>query len=411
MIDEQLAVRYAVGRAHTLLYPKTYTYQEIEKRADLTLEDYGEETLRKLRETIESVEAEKQEHMDQKYAYLCILQEDLQTVIDFLVENPGDFDDRQDELREYARDVAVPKIKEYLGLDYEPPAIHFVDRMPGAINPGRRGGGLGVDRWQSEQYGIPEGIFVHEASLMKDSEILLIHELTHPAVEAFPNFVPWFDEGLCNLMAFWIYGESSGDLRFRRYMRLREEFGDFYFSPGRLFRRPNKLFCSLLMIGGFELVKLLAEYKRSTPEKVDWDRLPTLLMDGVDLDTLLKEAVREPVSLPEPEITPLQRRIVATVLAHNISHVLTPLGMILWRRILERQPTPGKWTLDELKHEKITPEALDQTISELRARGPLIWLFEDGHIEPYTGPYTGTAHFLYAGLVRVWAKKYERGDW
>ena len=123
------------------------------------------------------------------------------------------------------------------------------------------------------------------------------------------------------------------------------------------------------------------------------------------------EKFHEPVSLPEPEITPFQRRIVATVLAHNISHVLSPLGMLLWRRILERKPTPGRWTLDELETEKISPEAVEQTIGELRARGPLVWVFEDGHIEPYTGPFTGTEHFLKAGLVRVWAKKYERGDW
>jgi hypothetical protein len=257
---------------------------------------------------------------------------------------------------------------------------------------------------------MPEGIYIHEASLVKDSETLLIHELAHPAIETFPNFVPWYDEGLCNFLAFSIYGKSKGDLSFRRTMKYREEFADYFLNPARLFRRPDYIFSSLFLLGGMELVKILMKYKREAPEKVYWNSIPTLLQEGVDLETFSEKAFKESIILKEPEITPISRRIISTVLAHTISHVLSPLALLLFEKILERKPYPCTWKIEEFLNEHLTSEKVKEAIFELKKRS-IVWVFPNGEIEPYMGPFIGTNHFFDSGQMRAWAKKYELRDW
>jgi len=410
ILDEQLAVRYALGRTFTWLYPKIYPLNKIIMKAGLEEDEYSKVTLDKLRKLNDKLVAERKSKFDQAYAYDTFLIEDINNIIDFLEKESVDFSGIQERLLKYSDEIAVPKIKEKLELDYDAPSINFVKELPGLQWPGRKGGGFGADKWQSNRYGMPEGIFIHEASLVKNSEIILTHELTHPAVEAFPHFVPWFDEGVCNLMAYWIFSETNGGLSFRRDMLTRLEFADYYFNPARLFRRPDNLFCSLLIIGGMDLVRLLMKYKRSNPEKVNWNIIPSLLQEGVDLKTFIKKAFKEPVELKEPEIPEILRRIVATVLAHNISHVLTPLALIIYIRILERKPRPAAWMPEELVTANVTEEGVKEAITELKDRS-LVWVFPEGHIEPYTGPIIGTSHFLEAGLIRVWSRKYSNEEW
>jgi len=409
-LNELDAVRYALGRIQTNLYPKQYVYEEIVMRCDLKEKEFTNESLMNLNKRNMEIMHEMKQLKDQEYAYMYFLSQDLEEVMNFLSTTSVDLGDIKERLRVYARETVIPEIREKLGISYDPPPVNFVSTMPGRQWPGRRGGGFGADKWQAERYGMPEGIYIHEASLVPDSETLLIHELTHPAVEAFPNFVPWFDEGLCNLMAYWIYSEKTGNLRFRKTMKYRQEFADYFVNPARLFRRPDNMFCSLLIIGGLGLVKLLMRYKKEAPDKVRWHRIPSLLQEGADLQTLLREAVEEPVDLPEPEFSPLLRRIVATVLAHNMSHVLSPLALLLFKKILERKPYPCTWRTKELLNERLSREAVETAITELRKRS-LIWVFPNGNIEPYMGPFIGTNHFVEAGLVRAWARRYEPKRW
>jgi len=405
------AVRYALGRSQTILYPKRYALQDIVKRAHIEEAIFTDDTLQKLRELQIELEVEIDNLQDQQFAYSYFLREDIEQVISFLTSESVDFSGILDKLRTFAEKTVIPKIRDKLEIDYDSPPINFVTKMPGRQSLDRRGGGgFGADQWQADRYGMPRGVFIHEASLVKDSEVLLIHELTHPAIEAFPNFVPWFDEGLCNLMAFLIYFEEKGNLSFRRCMKFREEFGDYFFSPGRLFRRPDHMFCSLLLIGGLDLVKLLMRYKREDPTKVRWDIIPSLLQEGVDLPTFLEKAVEESVILPEPEISPILRRITATVLSHNISHVLSPLALLIFNKILERKPYPCTWKLEELLNKNITKEAVEKAVSELRQRF-LVWIFPNGDLEPYMGPFIGTNHFVNAGLIKAWARRYELMTW
>jgi hypothetical protein len=410
ILDEQLAVRYALGRTKTWLYPKTYPMNLIIESANLVEKEFSKKTLEKLKELKIKINRDQKKKQDQAYAYSVLLEEDIECLIRFLKNETVDFTGIENHLKEYSENVVIPKIKEYLELEYEPPTINFVKELPGLQWTDRKGGGFGADKWQSKRYGMPEGIFIHEASLIKNSELILIHELTHPAVEAFPNFVPWFDEGLCNLMAYWIFFETIGDLSFRREMKTRLEFADYYFNPARLFRRPDNMFFSLLLIGGMDLVKLLIKYKRDSPEKVNWNIIPQLLQEGADLETFTKKAINEPVKINEPELPPILRRITSTVLAHDISHVLSPLALILYRRILERKPHPGKWMPEELSNTNITDIGVKEAVKELKDRS-LVWVFPDRSIEPYTGPIIGTSHFLEAGLMRAWSRKYQNSEW
>ena len=347
---------------------------------------------------------------DQEYAYLYYLSSDIEKVIKYLSTHSVDFGNIQEKLMKYADETVVPMLREKLDVSYEAPPVNFVSSMPGKQRPGRKGGGFGADKWQSNRFGMPEGIYIHEASLVIDSETLLIHELAHPAIEAFPNFVPWFDEGLCNLMAFSIYGESKGDLSFRRMMKYREEFADYFVNPERLFRRPNYLFCSLFLLGGMDLVKLLMRFKREDPEKIYWNLIPALLQEGVNLKSFSEKAFKDPVDLAEPEFTPLSRRIIATVLAHTVSHVLSPLALLLFEKTLEKKPRPGTWRLEELLDEHLTLAGVEEAVSELKKRS-LIWGFPNGEIEPYMGPFIGTNHFVDSGQMRAWAKRYELREW
>jgi len=55
-------------------------------------------------------------------------------------------------------------------------------------------------------------------------------------------------------------------------------------------------------------------------------------------------------------------------------------------------------------------EKVKEAISELKKRS-IIWVFPNGEIEPYMGPFIGTNHFFDSGQMRAWAKKYELRDW
>jgi len=409
-LNEIDAVRYALGHIQTTLYPKQYVYEEIVARGALEEQEFTNHTLTSLRKIQIELTREMNQLNDQDYAYKYFLSQDVEEVIDFLSSTSVDFGNVKERLQLFAEETVIPEIRQKLGIPYDPPPINFVSEMPGRQWPERKGGGFGADQWQADRYGIPKGIYIHEASLIPDSETLLIHELTHPAIEAFPNFVPWFDEGLCNFMAYWIYSEKTGTLSFRKMMKYRQEFADYFVDPARLFRRPDNMFCSLLLIGGLELIKLLMYYKREDPKKVRWHMIPSLLQEGVDLHTLLKKVVEEPVNLKEPEFSPLLRRIIASVLAHNISHVLSPLALLLFKKILERKPYPCRWKVEELLNEHLTKKEVEKAVSELRKRS-LIWVFPNGEIEPYMGPFIGTNHFLEAGLVRAWARRYELKTW
>jgi hypothetical protein len=409
-LNEKDAVKYALGCIQTTLYPKQYTYEEILNRGKIEEKEFTNDTLLTLTNIQSKIKSEMSQEKDQEYAYLYFLSRDVGKVIRFLSKTSIDFGNIKERLRIFAEETVTPELRKKLGIRFVSPPINFVKELPGRQWPERRGGGFGADQWQANRYGIPEGVYIHEASLAPDSEVILIHEIAHTAIEAFPNFVEWFDEGLCDLMAYWIYAEYTGHLKFRKKMKYAEEFADYFTNPERLFRRPDNMFCSLLLIGGLELIKLLMQYKREEPSKVRWHLIPSLLQEGVDLPTFLKKAIKEPVDLPEPDIPPLLRRITATVLAHNISHVLSPLALLLFMKILSREPYPCRWKIKELVNEHITRKGAEEAISELRKRS-LIWVFPEQEIEPYMGPFIGVNHFIEAGLIRAWARRYEPKQW
>jgi hypothetical protein len=406
VFSEKQAIRYALGRIQTVLYPKRYPYEDIIKLGKFDANDYSADTIKKLKSIGELVDKESAGLFNQEYAYARLLIRDINNVIEYLSNNSLNFSGIVERLNKYAVEVAVPKIREKLEMGYQPPPINIVDVMPGMSG----GGGFGADRWQSEKYGMPEGIFIHKNSLNENSEVLLLHELTHPAVETFPNFVPWFDEGICNFIAFWIYSEETGNLEFRQSMKYRAEFGDYYLNPGRLFRRPDYMFCSLLLIGGMDLVKILIRYKQKEPEKVRWDVIPSLLQMGVPLEEFVNKVFLDDINISESNLTPTQRRIVSTVLSHNISHVLTPMAWIVFEKILQRRPYPCRWKKEELVDDKYTSLSIEKVVEELKQRY-LIWVFPTGDFEPYMGPYIGTNHFYNAGLLKAWSRVYECKKW
>ena len=406
VFTEKQAIRYALGRIQTVLYPKKYPYEDIIELGKFDAIEYSTDTIKKLDSLKELLEKENASLTNQEYAYSHLLIQDISKVIEYLSSNSLNFSGIVERLNNFAANVAIPKIREKLEMDYQPPPINIVDKVPGMSG----GGGFGADRWQSEKYGMPEGIFIHKNSLNEKSEVLLLHELVHPAVETFPNFVPWFDEGISNFIAFWIYSEEKGNLEFRQSMKYGKEFGDYYLNPGRLFRRPDYMFCSLFLIGGMDLVKTLIRYKQKEPEKVLWDKIPSLLQMGVPLDEFVNKVFLDDINIREPNLTSTHRRIISTVLSHNISHVLTPMAWIIFEKILQRRPYPCRWKTEELVDDNFTSSSVENVIEELKKRY-LIWVFPDGEFEPYMGPYIGTNHFYNAGLLKAWSRVYECKKW
>jgi hypothetical protein len=86
------------------------------------------------------------------------------------------------------------------------------------------------------------------------------------------------------------------------------------------------------------------------------------------------------------------------------------LGFIIFEKILTRKPYPCRWNIEELINEHFTLKEVEKVIEELKRRY-LIWVFPSGEIEPYMGPYIGTNHFYEAGLLKVWARRYEKKNW
>ena len=93
-----------------------------------------------------------------------------------------------------------------------------------------------------------------------------------------------------------------------------------------------------------------------------------------------------------------------------MSHVLSPLALLLFEKILDKKSYPGTWRLEELLDEYLTLEEVEIAISELKKRS-IIWIFPNGEIEPYMGPFIGNNHFVDSGQIRSWAKRYELREW
>tara|TARA_B100002003_G_C13668481_1_gene338749 strand:+ start:251 stop:439 length:189 start_codon:yes stop_codon:yes gene_type:complete len=58
-LDKSGAVRYALSRIRTTLYPKQYPFEEIVSRGSLSEEDYADETLQTLIRVRQEMEQKK----------------------------------------------------------------------------------------------------------------------------------------------------------------------------------------------------------------------------------------------------------------------------------------------------------------------------------------------------------------
>ena len=61
-------------------------------------------------------------------------------------------------------------------------------------------------------------------------------------------------------------------------------------------------------------------------------------------------------------------------------------------------------------NDNLSREEVEKAITELGDRF-VIWVYPNGDIEPYMGPFIGTNHFVEADLVRAWARRYEPKIW
>ena len=86
-LDESGAVRYALSRVRTTLYPKQYPYEEIVSRGRLSEEDYTDDTLQILMRVRQEISHEMEQKKDQEYSFLILLSRDIDSVVDFLYQN------------------------------------------------------------------------------------------------------------------------------------------------------------------------------------------------------------------------------------------------------------------------------------------------------------------------------------
>jgi hypothetical protein len=132
-----------------------------------------------------------------------------------------------------------------------------------------------LSEFESKLLGMPEGVYLRRDQIFPVSaECILGHEYGHAMILDMPNYVPWFDEGLADVLGYAYYSSRFGRVEdLRTWFNYRAEIKQY----GRWYEEYDRLVAALVLACGMEGVKAFVRMKRYEPRRVDWTRLTNAL--------------------------------------------------------------------------------------------------------------------------------------
>lgn len=246
------------------------------------------------------------------------------------------------------------------------------------------------DRGDFFGYSGRDGVYLKRDHLFPGlTEITVLHENVHCAIRG-QGYIPWFDEGIANFLAYLLYAEQTGDCGaiqvYRTY--LAELSPTVYWYP-----EFDRTLATLVLLGWQSLLFALIGARLRDPACVDWQAIPQLLMRGRPLDEIRDKCFPDLV-IGNFEFFPdrIVQRVIAAILAPMRFVVLSPVAFAILERALADGDLPVGWARGDLG---LDGEAFDAALQELTDaylavpnRGRLV-------------PTAGADKMVQSGMVRV----------
>jgi hypothetical protein len=201
-----------------------------------------------------------------------ILRHDLEAVSRALGEVDPTYD--PDHLLELTEDVNSFLEGELNAKALKPLKLSIVERYPHPYEKATAAA-WSLSEFESQLLGMPEGVYLRRDQIFPVSaECILGHEYGHAVILDMPNYVPWFDEGLADVLGYVYYSSRFGKVRdLRAWFNYRAEMKEY----GAWYEEYDRLVAALLMACGTEPVKVLVRLKRYEPRRVNWTHLANAL--------------------------------------------------------------------------------------------------------------------------------------
>ena len=271
------ALKYAVSNAVVWAYPRKVVYDYIRTKAGITEAALSEREAKKV------VALSRLPRLRTDDPVSRIMKHDLDQVTGALKSLDSSYDPNR--LLTLTEDVNSFLERE---LDAKTPQLlklSLVDRYPHPYEK-MTASAWSLSEFESNLLGIPQGVYLRRDQLFPCSaESILGHEYAHAAIVDMPNYVPWFDEGLADIMGYAYYVTRFGKVEdLRGWINYRNELKQY----GTWYREYDRLVAVLILTCGMDVVRALVRLKRNEPKRVDW----TALADAIRTNPTYEDVKR-----------------------------------------------------------------------------------------------------------------------
>jgi len=260
------ALKYAVSKAPVWSYPRDAIYDFVRKGAKITEEQFSGADIGRVTSLLE------RRRLEGDAPVARIARHDVEEVCRALGDVDPNYD--PDHLLGLTTDVNAFLEGELDAKALRPLKLSIVERYPHPYEKAKAAA-WSLSEFESRLLGMPEGVYLRRDQIFPVSaECILGHEYGHAVILDMPNYVPWFDEGLADVLGYAYYSSRFGKVEdLRTWFNYRAEIKQY----GRWYEEYDRLVAALVLACGMEGVKALVRLKRYEPRRVKWTRLTNAL--------------------------------------------------------------------------------------------------------------------------------------
>ena len=321
-ISASSALKYAVSKAIIWSYPRSVVYGFIEREAKVTDAPFSKEVIERVRALLDM----RQLRGDRPVAKIARHDvEEASKALDAV--DPG-YD--PDHLLGLTDDVNAFLEGEVGTKALRPLKLSIVDRYPHPYEKAKATA-WSLSEYESQLLGMPQGVYMRRDQIFPVSaECVLGHEYGHAVILDMPNYIPWFDEGLADVLGYAYYASRFGKVSdLRAWINFRAELKEY----GRWYAEYDRLVSVLIMVCGMDGVRALVRLKRYEPNKVDWTRLANVLRENPSYPEVRNCVQGEfPAAAPPP---PLYATISGLLGSATMVYALSPEAYSVMLNLME----------------------------------------------------------------------------
>jgi hypothetical protein len=305
------ALKHAVSKATVWTYPRKVVFDYLREKVGITEAALSE------REVMKVVALSKPTRLRADEPLSRIMKHDIGVVAEALRSLDASYDPNYlltltedvNSFLERELDAKTPRLLKLSLVDRYP---HPYEKMTAAA--------WSLSEFESELLGIPQGVYLRRDQLFPCSaENILGHEYAHATIVDMPNYVPWFDEGLADILGYAYYATRFGKVEdLRVWINYRNELKQY----GAWYREYDRLVAVLILTCGMDVVRALVRLKRNEPKRVDWTGLATAIRTNPTYDRVRRCVEGElPAAGNAPE---LYATIAALFSSADIVYTVSP---------------------------------------------------------------------------------------